>query len=125
MSCHNPTVSGADGFDGHAVWADLPQIISRESNKSVRFVLLVGDQAYADDWETQLLDEPNADARLRLYLSAYRRFWSNIHYRRVMCALPAVMMWDDHDITDGWGSRVDSYVGETSEFKPEWSRAEW
>jgi hypothetical protein len=35
MSCHNPTVSGADGFDGHAVWADLPQIISRESNKSV------------------------------------------------------------------------------------------
>jgi hypothetical protein len=122
MSCHNPTVSGADGFDGHAVWADLPQIISRESNKSVRFVLLVGDQAYADDWETQLLDEPNADARLRLYLSAYRRFWSNIHYRRVMCALPAVMMWDDHDITDGWGSRVDSYVGETSEFKPEWKR---
>jgi hypothetical protein len=39
-----------------------------------------------------------------------------------MCALPAVMMWDDHDITDGWGSRVDSYVGETSEFKPEWKR---
>jgi hypothetical protein len=122
MSCHNPTVSGADGFDGHAVWADLPQIINRESNKSVRFVLLVGDQVYSDDWEQKLLDEPTADARLRLYLSAYRRFWSNIHYRRVMCALPAVMMWDDHDITDGWGSRVDAYVGETSEFKPEWKR---
>jgi len=122
MSCHNPTVSGADGFDGHAVWADLPQIISRESNKSVRFALLVGDQVYADDWEKQVLAEPNADARMLLYLSAYRKFWSNIHYRRVMCCLPAVMMWDDHDITDGWGSRKDSYVGETSEFKPEWKR---
>jgi phosphodiesterase/alkaline phosphatase D-like protein len=65
MSCHNPTVSSADGFDGHAVWADLPQIISRESNKSVRFALLVGDQVYADDWEKQVLTEPNADARLR------------------------------------------------------------
>jgi phosphodiesterase/alkaline phosphatase D-like protein len=122
MSCHNPTVSGVDGFDGHAVWADLPQIISRESNKCIRFALLVGDQVYADDWEKRVLAEPNADARLRLYLSAYRRFWSNIHYRRVMCSLPAVMMWDDHDITDGWGSRIDSYVGETSEFKPEWKR---
>lgn len=120
MSCHNPTVSGADRFDGHAVWADLPQIISRDSNRSVRFALLVGDQVYADDWEEKILAEPNADARMRLYLSAYRRFWSNIHYRRVMCALPAVMMWDDHDITDGWGSRVDSFIGDTSDFKPEW-----
>jgi hypothetical protein len=122
MSCHNPTVSGADGFDGHAVWADLPQIVARDSNKRVRFALLVGDQVYADDWEKRALAEPDANARLRLYLSAYRRFWSNIHYRRVMCSLPAVMMWDDHDITDGWGSRVDAYVGDTSEFKPEWKR---
>src|SRR5436190_2179256 len=122
MSCHNPSVSGADGFDGHAVWADLPQIISGESNRSVRFALLVGDQVYADDWEKRGLSEPDADRRMRHYLSAYRQSWSNIHYRRVMCSLPAVMMWDDHDITDGWGSRVDSYVGKTSEFKPEWKR---
>jgi len=122
MSCHNPTVSELDGFDGHALWADLPQIISRDSNKSVRFALLVGDQVYADDWEKQALSEPNDDKRLRIYLSIYRRFWSNIHYRRVLCSLPAVMMWDDHDITDGWGSRKDSYVGQTTNFKPEWQR---
>lgn len=122
MSCHNPTVSAADGFDGHAVWADLPQIVGRESNKNVRFALLVGDQIYADEWEAALLEEEGEQARLRLYLEAYRRFWSNIHYRRVLCSLPAVMIWDDHDITDGWGSRADSFVGETSEFKPEWKR---
>lgn len=120
MSCHNPTVSEADGFQGHAVWADLPQIIGRESNRSVRFALLVGDQMYADEWEERILQAESDEARLRLYLSAYRRFWSSIHYRRVLCSLPAVMIWDDHDITDGWGSRVVSFDGKTSAFKPEW-----
>ena len=120
MSCHNPTVSQADGYNGHAVWADLPQIVGHESNRSVRFALLVGDQIYADEWEDRILKEPSADRRLRYYLSAYRRFWSKIHYRRVMCSLPSVMIWDDHDITDGWGSRIDSFVDGTSDFKPEW-----
>ena len=120
MSCHNPTVSGADGFDGHAVWADLPQIISHESNGNVRFALLIGDQIYADEWEERLLKEGDEKARQRLYLSAYRRFWSNIHYRRILCSLPAVMMWDDHDITDGWGSRLDSFADDAGTFRPEW-----
>ncbi len=122
MSCHNPTVSQLDGFEGHAVWADLPQIIDRESNKKVRFALLVGDQVYADEWQERILNEESEDVRLRLYLSAYRRFWSNIHYRRVMCSLPAVMIWDDHDITDGWGSEASSFEDDTAKFKPEWKR---
>ncbi len=122
MSCHNPTVAGEDGYEGHAVWADIPQIISVESNKEVRFAVLVGDQVYADAWQNAILAEEDDQARLKLYLEAYRRFWSNIHYRRVMCSLPAVMMWDDHDITDGWGSTADSFVEGSSEFKPNWLR---
>lgn len=120
MSCHNPTVATTDGYNGFGVWADLPQIISRESNKNVRFALLVGDQMYGDDWQDKILAEPSEAGRLRLYIEAYRKFWGDIHYRRVMCSLPAVMIWDDHDITDGWGSRTDSFQGNTSEFKPEW-----
>src|SRR5215213_693742 len=51
----------------------------------------------------------------------YRKFWDNIHYRKVLCSLPAILMWDDHDITDGWGSREDSFEDdESKEFKPEW-----
>jgi hypothetical protein len=120
MSCHNPTVATDDGFDGHAIWADLPQIISRHSNRNVRFALLVGDQVYADDWQEKILKEATPEGRRQLYLEVYRRYWSNIHYRRVMCRLPAVMMWDDHDITDGWGSEEKSFDGESSNFKPEW-----
>lgn len=120
MSCHNPTVSGEDGYDGHALWADIPQIIGTDSNKKIRFALLVGDQVYADDWQDLLLAEKDSDKRQRLYLSVYRRFWSNIHYRRVLCSVPAMMMWDDHDITDGWGSTTESFDGNSSEFKAEW-----
>jgi hypothetical protein len=122
MSCHNPTVAAADGFDGHAVWADLPQILGAESNTNVRFALLVGDQVYADDWKERILAAKTDEERIALYLSVYRRFWSHIHYRRVMCSLPAVMMWDDHDIMDGWGSEASSFDGETSSFKPEWQQ---
>lgn len=122
MSCHNPTVATADGYAGFGVWADLPQIIARESNRRVRFALLVGDQVYGDDWQDRILAEQTEQGRLQLYLDAYRQFWGDIHYRRVMCRLPAVMIWDDHDITDGWGSRTDAFVGETSAIKPEWQR---
>jgi phosphodiesterase/alkaline phosphatase D-like protein len=121
MSCHNPTVAMADGFEGHAVWADLPQIISSDSNQNVRFALMVGDQVYADEWQAKILAEPSEQGRLALYLEVYRKFWSNIHYRRVLCRLPAMMIWDDHDITDGWGSELSSFVGDTAAFKPEWT----
>lgn len=120
MSCHNPRVATEDGFDGHAVWADLPQIVSRHSNRNVRFALLVGDQVYADDWQPDLLKQQSPESRLKIYLEVYRTYWSNIHYRRVMCRLPAVMMWDDHDITDGWGSDEASFDGTGSAFKPQW-----
>lgn len=120
MSCHNPSVSKADGFDGFAVWADIPQIIAGESNKNVRFALLIGDQIYADDWRERILAASTDAERIGLYLDAYRTFWGNIHYRRVLCSLPAVLMWDDHDIMDGWGSALESFVPGTSEFKPEY-----
>lgn len=120
MSCHNPDVSTADGYDGYAVWADLPQIIARESNDKIRFALLVGDQVYADQWTERVLTEENEQRRLSYFVEVYRHYWSNIYYRRVMCSLPAVMIWDDHDITDGWGSELKSFIGDGSEFQPQW-----
>src|SRR5205085_2520411 len=46
----------------------------------------------------------------------------NVDYRRVLCSLPSYLMWDDHDITDGWGSREDSFPSDKStEFKCEWN----
>lgn len=123
MSCHNPGTKEDDGFKGFAVWNQIPSIIDVDQNANVRFAILCGDQIYADDVETQVLNEPDPAKRRKLYLDIYRRFWSSIEYRKVLCRLPAVLMWDDHDITDGWGSREDSFVdSDSAVFKPEWQR---
>ena len=121
MSCHNPETVTADGFDGFAVWRQIDQI--RNVNKNVRFAILCGDQIYADEVETAVLKEKDDRKRKELYLRVYREFWDNVHYRRVLCSLPAILMWDDHDITDGWGSREDSYQSKDSqEFTPQWKK---
>lgn len=120
MSCHNPGTSTTDGKDGFAVWARIPEIL--RENEEVRFALLAGDQVYGDEIEAQALEEPDNIQRQKLYLGVYRKFWGNIYYRKTLCSLPAYMMWDDHDITDGWGSREDSFTDDDCPtFKPEWN----
>ncbi len=119
MSCHNPDTAKSDGAKGFGVWAQIPQIM--RSNENVRFAILCGDQAYGDEIEAKVLKDQNLRRRQERYLKVYRKFWDNDHYRRVLCSLPAVSMWDDHEITDGWGSREDSFESKTSaNFKPEW-----
>ena len=75
-----------------------------------RFAILAGDQIYADAREAELLKEQDLRKRQELYLGVYQKFWDNIYYRKVLCSLPAYLMWDDHEITDGWGSREDSFA---------------
>ncbi len=121
MSCHDPEASTNDGADGFAVWARIPDIINE--NRNVRFAILAGDQIYADDVEAALLNEQDLRKRQELYLGVYQKFWDNIYYRKVLCSLPAVLMWDDHEITDGWGSRVDSFrKDKPTVFKDDWLR---
>lgn len=134
MSCHNPDKGG-----GYQVWEALPQVLQassesrgQEDRRWVRFAILGGDQIYADDWEDRLLaiekkeitQEEKIKSRQELYIEAYRQFWSHTSYRKVLCKMPAYLMWDDHDITDGWGSREDSFASKDPNdpsFLPEWN----
>lgn len=121
MTCHHPGTKKDDGFDGFAVWNRIPDIIATEQNANVRFAILAGDQIYADEIENEVLNEEDPVKKRQAYLGIYRKFWSHEDYRRVLCRLPAVLMWDDHDITDGWGSREDSFQKEKpQEFEPQW-----
>ncbi|HWN09638.1 MAG TPA: alkaline phosphatase D family protein [Pyrinomonadaceae bacterium] len=119
MSCHNPQTAPNDEANGFGVWRQIPQIIRHNAN--VRFAILAGDQIYADEVETQVLAERDPLTRKQLYLTTYKKFWDNEYYRKVLCSLPAVLMWDDHDITDGWGSREDSFRTDLPQaFTSEW-----
>src|SRR6266404_3215243 len=79
MSCHDPEMAKDDGFDGFAVWHQIPEV--RKANKNVRFAILCGDQLYADEVETDVLKEQDESKRKELYLRVYRKFWDNADYR--------------------------------------------
>jgi len=40
----------------------------------------------------------------RFYDELYIKRWSNKSMSLIFASIPSVMMWDDHDIFDGWGS---------------------
>ena len=40
----------------------------------------------------------------RFYFNLYRDRWRQPEVARMLSSAPTVMMWDDHDIFDGWGS---------------------
>ena len=85
-------------------------------------MLLGGDQVYADSiWEVVSSIKawnklPNAKANKatftkqmqsqveKFYFDLYTERWDQPEVARMMATVPAISMWDDHDIFDGWGS---------------------
>lgn len=108
----------------NTMWEDVH--LNHQSNP---FYLLIhgGDQIYADgvwheitflkNWlqrprEEQYIAPLPADAATEIrkyYFECYMHQWSQIHMRDVLACVPNAMMWDDHDIFDGWGSWNASY----------------
>jgi hypothetical protein len=80
-----------------------------------------GDQVYADPlWhkipylegleagaEAGAKKEVTPEFRLdieRFYMDLYIESWKDPDLRQAYASIPSIMMWDDHDIFDGWGS---------------------
>ncbi len=88
------------------------------------FQLLIqgGDQVYADDvwrdvpelvqwqklsWRARLATPVSAAEREAVadyYFDRYCRLWGQRDLAPILASIPSLMMWDDHDIFDGWGS---------------------
>ncbi|RLT93800.1 alkaline phosphatase D family protein [Ketobacter sp.] len=105
----------------YALWQRM-----RESHEKEPFALLLmgGDQLYADEmWGSVSslkawgkLPRSKKTARNtrftktmqqqveRFYEDLYRSRWSDPDMAYMYASVPNVMMWDDHDIFDGWGS---------------------
>ena len=92
----------------------------RASETRPDFALALGDQVYVDEnahrrGKRALLvgttsDEQRYQGDARPYLEvAYRRTLGIPPLDEAFRNLPHVMMWDDHEIRDGWGSRGDEY----------------
>lgn len=104
----------------NSMWKDLMQ-----KHNASRYHLLImgGDQVYADslwgdvpsirEWKNLPLSQrrctpPNLDTMKeeleKFYLNLYRRVWGYGEVLAPLSSIPTIMMWDDHDIFDGWGS---------------------
>ena len=66
----------------------------------MRFILLIGDQIYADD------SKHNGIGRVACTLAEYREVyaytWSRPPFRQLLANLPAYMILDDHEVDDDW-----------------------
>jgi len=124
MSC-NGLHRRPPGRRATAMWERANVEVSRDP--SIRFALLGGDQVYADDMRDVWLDQADAsagggEARLASlghdeivaelaagYAKVYSGYWHQPAIREFMANVPCMMMWDDHDIYDGWGSHGDEH----------------
>ncbi len=88
----------------------------------LHLLLMGGDQVYSDGmWSTvpALIDwcklpwaarlqapfTPALKRALQAYFSRlYLENWSQPEVAQLLASVPSVMVWDDHDIMDGWGS---------------------
>jgi len=107
----------------NALWSDLLKV---HSGTPFHLLLLGGDQVYSDAlWEQvppikrwaelrrkRRLDAP-FDAGMReavdkFFFDLYWSRWSQREPQQAFASIPTLMMWDDHDIFDGWGSYPDN-----------------
>ncbi len=94
------------------MWQALESMLDSEA--APEFMLGLGDQLYLDDawiaFSKKMRKNPDAvrDEDIRAeFAEFYRRFWDFPELKRVAERCPWLMIWDDHEITDGWGSHGD------------------
>lgn len=100
-------------------WSNMSQ--THKKNK-YHLLIMGGDQIYSDpllkgrghisEWHRKFswnrddtswtLDmETEAD---NFFASVYQEHWAKPEILEILKSIPTIMMWDDHDIIDGWGS---------------------
>lgn len=111
--------------DPYGMWRVLKSEHEREPH---HLLALGGDQIYADSvWEQPWMsayNELNYEASVaakvspgqkeeleRFYERLYLKQWGRLEVAEVMALVPSIMMWDDHDIFDGWGSFTSEQQG--------------
>jgi alkaline phosphatase D len=66
----------------------------------LRFILMIGDQIYADDYSYNGLG--SVACNLDEYRQVYQHVWANPPLRDLLQNLPAFMTLDDHEVDDDW-----------------------
>jgi alkaline phosphatase D len=120
-SCHMPykeTLLGGTTVANIEMWEYLYHALERHKEKNYTMVIACGDQVYTDAisslniWEflnnTMRKENgilyPSENDMVSWYRDIYRGYWGFPFLKKVFSSHPTYMIWDDHDICDGWGS---------------------
>ncbi len=82
---------GGDQVYSDSMWCEVPELVQWSG--------LTYDQRMQHDF--------NAALRIAVesfFENLYLARWAQAEVRTALASMPSVMMWDDHDIMDGWGS---------------------
>jgi alkaline phosphatase D len=91
-SCFRPESAAGGG-----IFNAIGRMRQREK---LRFMLLIGDQIYADAFDKNGIGKIACD--LGEYRDVYTYTWSRPPLRRLLANLPAFMTLDDHEVDDDW-----------------------
>src|SRR4051794_315364 len=86
------------------VW---PQITKFIKDAQPSFLMMMGDQVYIDEDDPNVFAlhyESDSATRRRALAEKYRLSWSRKVVQQVLANIPTYMVWDDHEIRDGFGS---------------------
>ena len=122
FSCHMPyAVNGLfterTETSNLEMWDFLGATLQRHKDE-IDLVIAGGDQCYSDGVETldiwnhlnRVMRKengnlfPDQEAMVSWYRDIYRGYWGFENVKRVFDSFPTYMIWDDHEIGDGWGS---------------------
>lgn len=129
FSCNEPYTTKRNGILARdiSLWRRLEQRALGEDTKdealphSPSFTLGLGDQIYVDpdpneenalsiltgSKSDQWLIENSTDSLYSIFKTIYRYNFLSPHVADTFSKMPSLMMWDDHEIRDGWGSHGD------------------
>jgi alkaline phosphatase D len=115
ISCHMPFAKNGDIINTD-MWERLYRMLDEHGGQ---MLVAAGDQAYVDGnadisiWrqlrsvKRELLKLPagqRAEVMKSWYRDIYRGYWGFPWLQKTLARFPTYMIWDDHEIMDGWGS---------------------
>lgn len=117
FSCHMPYKKDSFDLVNIHMWDRFGDELE---DRNADFVLGVGDQVYVDghpnvsiwawlkknrkEFVKVVAPKERVKAMRSWYRDIYRGYWGHRPLRRVFSRFPQYMIWDDHEILDGWGS---------------------
>jgi len=75
-------------------------IDAQRTEEDFRFIMLLGDQIYADNWKHNSINK--LAITTAEYRQVYAHTWSHPPFRNLLKNLPAYMTLDDHEVDNDW-----------------------